>query len=354
MGTPSYTVKVNGTSISNVQEFTFTQGKQSLSEPLRPGTGTIRGRRPDLLPTIQIGQSVQISVPPGAARTFWFRVADFTIEYGTVAAMDTWQLVIEDVLATFGRCTTSVLWAAGASVSSAVSSLAAAAGVTIDTLSPTASTLSAQTLTNVSALETLGKLDTQEQGYFAPYGGFNTLSVAGRTTSGDLTVYDASDDGTGTDPVKYAQLQFLGLADNYASKVIVNADGLAQQVAGTGTFAATFDTYNETNGAALDLANYLLGAYSDQTQSPFRMTARWSANTVSAQGYLAAGCNLIEFAWNIKFRSATYPAQVIGYTVTGMVDDIIYTYYLANVAYYGSLTLNSPYQGLLDTNRLGF
>ncbi len=113
MAIPTYYVTVGGNNVSNVQEFTVSQGVQNLSDSIRPGTGQIRGRRPDLLPAITIGAYVNIDFATVGATMFYARVADFRINYGEVAAMDTWEIDIEDALAALGRCTASFSWSAG-------------------------------------------------------------------------------------------------------------------------------------------------------------------------------------------------------------------------------------------------
>lgn len=352
MAIPTYlALQVNGVNISNVQEFTLTQGVQKISDPLRAGTGVIRGRRPDLLPAIEIGHSVKIQIP---SATFWFRVSDFKIDYGIVSSLDTWEIEIEDVMATLGRLTSSYVWTAGSTVSVGLQSVCDAAGVTLTVNAATVSPCSAQVIINENALEVFGRLNTQEQGILAVTGGFNNIFYYGRTWPSLITNFDASDDGTGTNPIKYDSLEFLGLADNYANNIYVEPAGLATQSAGFGVFSATFQTYNQTTGAAADLANFLLGVYDAQDQTPAIISAKWNSNSSGAQTNLALLAGEAATQLKIKFRGNTYYGLVIGYTINGRIDDIIFTYYLAAPAYYGQFTLNSSQYGVLNQNRLGY
>jgi len=352
MAVPEYIVTVDGTTISNVQEWSFTRGVQALSDSIRAGTGYIRGRRPDLLPTIEIGQDVQIGTTVNG--TFIYaRVADFRIEYGEVAALDTWEIDIEDAIAALGRATTSFVWTAGSSTSSAMSTVITNAGVTPYVQLATTSTCSAQVIINENALEVFGRLMTQEQGFYIAGGFDNSILLYGRGFPSALTEINFSDDGTGTNPIEYNELRFLGLADNYANNIIVEAAGLAQQSSGTGTYSAIFQTYNQTTGAADDLADYLLGVYDAQVQTPGLISAQWQGQTVAGQAGLVAtymGPAVIK----IKFRTNTYYGVVIGATATGLIDNILFTYYLAAPGFFTAFTLDSLTSGVLNTNRLGY
>lgn len=352
MAIPAYLVKVNGNTVSNVQEFTFTRGVQHLSDSIRPGTGIIRGRRPDLLPTIAIGDNVRIDVGAVGSTVFYCRVADFRIDYGEVASLDTWQIDIEDAVAALGRCTASFSWSAGSTTGTAIQAVMTGAGVTLQA-NPTTSPCSAQVIVNENALEVFGRLMTQEQGFFIAGGADNTIEIWGRQFASVISTYDFSDDGTGTNPIKYDALEFAGLADNYADKTIVEAAGLAQQSSGVGNYSAIFQTYNQTTGQAKDLADYLLGVYDAQVQSVSTITARWNSNTGTARSNL----NVLVSAptqLKIKFRTNTYYGIVLGATVSGLIDDVIYTYYLATPGFYTQFTLDSPIAGVLNTNRLGY
>ncbi len=354
MAVPAYLVKIGGTAISNVQEFTVTQGVKALSTPIRPGTGTVYGRRPDLLPTVTIGASVEIRLDVTGGLLYYGRVADFRVIYGIVSSMDTWELDVEDAFATLGRCTASFSWSAGSTTSTAMQTVGTGAGVTISPVPgyTPSSPCSAQIIINENALEVFSRLLIQEQGFWA-ISSANQIDVYGRNFGAALQTYDLSDDGTGTNPIKYDSLNFAGLADNYADKTIVEASGLAQQSAGIGNYSAIFQTYNQTTGQAKDLADYLLGVYDAQVQNVSSVTAVWQANTSGARtnlNSLVQGPAQVK----IKFRSTIYYGIVIGRTVTGTIDDVRYTYYLAAPSYYVPFTLNSAQFGVLDTNRLGY
>lgn len=360
MALPVYQLRVNGNDLSNVQQFTFTVGRTKVSDPLRAGTGTIRGRVPSALPAIAIGDDVVINIYPGGISTgsssFRFRVADFRVFYGYTAALDEWELDIEDVFANFGRTVFSSSWTAGSSTFTAISTVATNCGATAQsTAVPTLSKVSAQVIINENGLEVLSALANTEQCRLQvePLAN-NTLNVFGRGWQTQVVTFDVSDDGTGTAPIKYDGLDFDGLADNYADKVIINPAGLAQQSAGVGNYSLELPSYNQTTGDAASLASYLLGVFNEQEDKPAVLETKASLqDTTQAQTNLGTMCNPLSQA-KIKFRGTIYYGIIEGFTITGYPDDVLFTYYLSSPDFFPIFILNSAQFGVLDQNKLGY
>ena len=367
MALPTYTVLLLNTPsgpstdiTSTVQEFGVTRGIQMFSDSLRAGTGYVRGRRPDLLPTIEVGMGIKIEAEGVVVVNY--RVADFRTTFGTIASLDEYEITLEDTLAALGRTTGSFVWSAGTTTGNAMDVVATAAGLSVTLLGTFSKTCSAQVITNENALEVFGRLLTQEQGFIANGVTYDELYVWGSdfpSQGTGVTIIDCSDDGTGTNPVKYDGFDLAGVADNFANFIVVEPAGLSQSTAGTGKFSTTVQSYNQTTSAALNLANFLLGAYNQQDQGPQVLTARYSANTSAATVFnllVAVGNNVTgaRSQLQIKHRGTTYNGFVIGATVTGLLDDIIYTYYLATPTYFAQFILNSSTYGVLNQNLLGF
>jgi len=365
MGVPTYTVTVveepGGAThdiTSTVQEFGITRGVQMFSDSLRAGTGYVRGRRPDLLPTIEVGMGVTIVEVDSNVALARYRIADFRTYFGTIASLDEYEIVLEDALAAMGRTNGFFNWVDGASTEDAMRDVVEAAGLQFVAGASFASTCSPQTIINENALEVFGRLLTQEQGLVTNGNGYEVVFVYGSNYAAGVFVVDCSDDGTGTDPIKYDGFELAGVADNFADFIIVEPAGLSQSTAGTGTYSTIVQTYNKTQTDASNLAEFLLGAYNQQDQGPQMLSARYSANTAAARFNMAicvgneasAGRNQLR----IKHRGTTYNGFVIGATVTGLLDDIIYTYYLATPTYFSQFILNSATYGVLDQNLLGF
>jgi len=366
MALPSYTVTVfespGGTQhdiTSTVQEFSITRGVQMFSDSLRAGTGYVRGRRPDLLPTIEVGMGVRIE-ESGTVLAF-YRVNDFRTYFGTIASLDEYEITLEDTLAALGRTTGFFSWA-NATTGQAINTVGTAAGLTVSQLGTFSSLCSNQTLTNENALEVVSRLVTQEQGLLmngsSSYDSLLVFASDFAGAGGGISVFDCSDDGTGTNPIKYDGFELAGVADNFANFIVVEPAGLSQSTAGTGTFSTIVQTYNKTQTDASNLANFLLGAYNQQDQGPQMLSARYSANTAAATVNMAQAVGNDVTAslpqLRIKHRGTTYDGFIIGATVTGLLDDIIYTYYLATPTYFSQFILNSATYGVLDQNLLGY
>lgn len=360
MPIPAYELTVNSNTVSNVQGFTFTKGRSKISDPLRAGTGTIRGRRPDLLPSIAVGQTAILVIRPsgsgGLGYSFAWRVSDLRIIYGITSAYDEWELDIEDTFALLGRGDFSASWNNGDTVATAIYQVVNQYGIGLTEAISTKSLVSAQTITNGNGLETLSQLAITEQARFTTQSalGPQYITVYGRGWQTQLTSYSASDDGTGTNPLVYNALDFAGLADNYASKVIINPEGLSQQTAGSGNYSINLPSYSQSNSDAASLAAFLVGVYSQQSGQPSRIALKVSAqNTTTKQNNALAICDPMSQI-NIKFRGTTYAAIVEGYTITGQLDDVLVSCNLSSPSFFPQFILNSSQFGVLNTNRLGY
>lgn len=360
MAIPAYELTVNGNAVTNVQGASFTKGRTKLSDPLRAGTGTIRGRRPDLLPAISVGQTAVLVIRPsgfgGLGYSFAWRVADLRIIYGVTDAYDEWELDVEDTFALLGRGDCSTSWVDGDLTETAIYNVTNQYGIGLTVAIGSKSRVSAQTITNQNGLEVLSQLAVTEQARFSTQSplGPQYLTMYGRGWQTQLTTYDASDDGTGTNPLVYNGLDFAGLADNYASKVIINPEGLAQQTAGSGNYSISLPSYSRNTSDAAGLASFLVGVYSQQTGQPSKISVKVSSqNTTTKQNNALAICDPLSQI-RVKFRGTTYLAIVEGYTVTALVDDVLLTCYLSSPSFYPQFILDSSQFGVLNTSRLGY
>lgn len=362
MGLPTYEVTVTTPSgspatLSDIQEITFTKGRRNVSDQLRAGTGVISGRRPDLLPIIEIGATVSVTIRPtgGLGYNFGWRVADLRINYGTTAAYDTWELDIEDTFAVLGRGTFGTSWAANTAASSAINTVVTNFGGTTSTSLATKSLLSAQVIVSQNGLDVLNIIAATEQARFETgfSGSTPTLTIFGRGWQNNLTTYDFSDDGTGTNPIKYQSIEFAGLADNYANNVRVEPVGGTAMSSGTGAYTYSTQSYSRNDSEALNLAQFLLGVFNTQDDQPSEIQFRVSANTGTAADNVLALCGAMSQA-SIKFRGTTYQAVLEGFTVACTVDDVLVTGYLSSPQYYPLFILNNTTFGILGQGRLGY
>jgi phosphotransferase system HPr-like phosphotransfer protein len=341
----------SGTStvLSNVTSHSIRGGKSNLLDPLQPTTAQINGRNPAGLPTIKVGDIVDIT---SSGIGFGGFVSNFQVYYGKDPDEDTWTISLEDAIAYLGRATVTVSWSAGVTTRSAAIDVATAAGIDFSgSITDTSkSTVSAQSFTNVNALEVYRTLAITEQarviaGYSLP-GFFPTLNFLGRNV---LTTGGRFNDGSSTALVntdwRYESLDFAALADNYAQKIIVEPAGLAAQTAGSGTRVYTLQTYDQTTAQAAQLAQYVDTVLSGQTAGPERVAVIMEAQVSPT---------FPSDVTTILLRSNTYTANVLGRDVQADPTATRVAWSLAPGATTNWLVLDDATLGTLDYNRLGF
>lgn len=350
MSVPYWTVKFGATTVTNVNSASVSIGRMKVTDPFRSGNCTITGRRPDLLPTINVGDTFTAEVTYNAlSATYHFRVSDLRIDYGITSSYDTWTLTGEDAMAFAGRASVSVSFTAGESTFDAADTVGTAAGVTVNenVSYPALSTVKAATITDGNALDLLNVLANTEQAYLSATS--NDIYFLGRNWQAGALFYDLTDDGTGTDPVKYDRLVFQSLADNYASRVEVTIRGGNTVSAGTGDYAYAIDTYSQTDSDATDVAAFVESQLSTTTPTPTQVSILLNAQ--SNNTWISVG---VPQGVKIKFRGTTYKCFVVGQTFTGDLNETRATYYLVSSDFYEYLILDDALFGKLDTNRLGF
>lgn len=358
MGSIAWTVRVgpegSETAMVDVFDLSFTSGVTQITDQLRSGTCTVRGDNPGSQPAISVGDRIQFeaSTPLGTAY-YIYRVKNYIINYGTIPALDEWVLTGEDVFAVLGRSSVDVSWADGVRTDVAAETLTDATGLNLNVESIGKSFVSAQSLTNVNALAELSKLAETEQAAVYSYA-VNTVWWKGRGWQSVSPIGyladDASTSGSFT-TLKYDTLEFGGIADNFANRVVVNPSGLAQQESGTGDYSYTIDSYDYTTTQADDLAAYVEGILTVQNAVPYRVSLFQEAQS----SYQLIG---ITNAYNkilIKFRSVLYEVFILGFTVTASPENgTRVSFDLSSAESVQYLILDDATFGTLDTNKLGF
>lgn len=353
---PMLRLKKGATFITDIQSFTISAGKRKISDTFRSTTAIISGRRPDLLPSIAIGDVLQVfvTVTSGATLfnyTLFLRVADLRIVYGTTSALDTWELSLEDTIAYLGRATLPTRTiAAGTNAGTAAVTIAADVGVTLVETGTTTAVTSAQTVTGQNALEVLNNLANTEYAWLESGGGSDLLGWLSRQfwTSGTNSAVFA-DDGTGD--IEYESLTFDSLADNYANKVVVSPVGGTDVEVGTGDYSFTVNTYSQDSIDATNLGEFITGVFNVSEPSPSSIS--YLVNTQDATTW-TKGLAGPSFLTAIKFRSQFFYARQIGYVISGNTSQTRITTFLLPYDGISWLVLDDPVLGKLDSNKLGW
>lgn len=359
------------TVIQNVQTLTVTNGRVQVQDPFRAGTATITGRVPSSLPTIEIGDTIEIFCvdPSPDVRVFSGTVADLRINYGIVSNMDTWTLDCEDSIAGLGRTLVDGLahWDAGDHTYEAALAVAlySQGDVRVDneTGQPGQSLVSAQSVPFRNSLELLQQIMFTEQGRLVAKpmivaSGGNRYSVGfyNRDAQAALTSVGAFTDdtvATALSKAVYDVVQFNSQADSFFDQVLVAPEGLAEQRVGTGNRVFTGSSYNLTTSQAADLAGYVLATLqvNQAVAQVISCNSERQTNDVALNAFVAAP---IGNPATLILRGSTYNVFLNGATLTADPDQTRFTFNVISSLAQNFFVLDSASFGVLDTNRLGF
>jgi hypothetical protein len=163
-------------------------------------------------------------------------------------------------------------------------------------------------------------------------------------------------DGTltaGFTVAKFDTVTFASLADNYATKVVVNPSGLAAQTSGTGARTFSVESYDVDTAQASNLAGYVRNTLTVSADVPSSLSCL--AEEQSTDGARAGvlfnnqGCQL-----EIILRGVRYRCVIEGVSVTATPESSRFTYYLSSSEAYQFLVLDDVVYGKLNTGKLGF
>jgi len=338
--------------VTNIQSIQLDKGRTKISDEFRPGVGTITGRRNDLLPGgIVIGTELRVYVSAqGQTGVFlYYRVADLNLNYGTIPSLDTWQMNVEDAFAYLGRSTIDISWADNTNTATAFTDVCNLCNIGSTYVSAGKSTMSAQTIVNGNAQDIMQTIINTEQG--AIYAtGINLLEFYNRNWYASAPNVIFTDTGAGIDPVRYDQVIFRSMADNYADYIIVTPRGSSDVVTGDGIYSYNLDSYSLNSGQAINLAQYVGGVFSVQNSTPSSISMQLNEQTnVAWMSALTAPANA-----QITLRGSVYNSIIIGTSITGDPSSLRFTFNLASADFYSFLALNSTIYGTLDNNKLGY
>lgn len=359
----SWTVEINGTPLTDVQQVSITAGRTQLTDPFKAATATVSGRLVASLGTVVIGDTIVIFANDGVRidLVFYGVVADVSVNYGMVLNEDTWQIQAEDNLALVGRALTSGSFAftAGSNIFTAFDALMTDIGlIGIQTGNISSSTVSAQSLPNTNPMNVLQQLMNTEQGIV--HGGIqpNQIQIQTRETNAP-PIGVVFSDGTlspavGESTSAFDRIIFKAQADSYFTKVVVEPAGLADQTAGTDDRTFTLPTFDETTTQAGNLANYVLGRLTADIDSPQELSVL-SVETTFQLARLTSYLIAPYFgAVGIILRNVRYNALILGWTISGSPESSRWTFQLANAQLATPFILDSASFGVLDQSRLGF
>lgn len=368
---PSITVKFRQPSSSTTRTFTanvisgcnWTFGKQQLTDSYQGNTCQVFGINPgNVTEWPEIGATMSVVVQDRAtaqgAAYFVGVVTNVEIQYGLLTTLDTFTISVESPLSRAGRQIATLTTTAGASTFTMAES--------INLLTPMnvgpgyvgsayyANTTSAQTITQ-TILDHINLWQRTEQGIVSEYGDTENpdISTMGATLIGSrLGVTGSSFFFGDSNPnnSKYSQIVFQSAADNYSTKVLVDAAGFAQQEAGTGTFTYELDTINGSAAQAKDVAGYVQTILELNQRTPTSFRYDGASNSVAAQ---YASIDRHNLQGEITFRGTTYRVFIQGGSFSANASNWEAELYVSSAAYAPWLVLDSTIYGIIGTNKLG-
>lgn len=353
--------------LSNVQQVSFSTGRQHQLDQYNAGTANITLRYPSGY------ASPNTSLVPGGYVTIgaynsvnsyglWGgRITNVTVEYGipyagSVGPADYVNIQAEGAFAAFARMSGNSYSMASAIFNTQLTRCREQTSLQVDTSSGfgDAYLFPASIIDNTWG-DWLNQCVLTMNGRMIDFG--NALVVVNAyyqiaPTWGGFS--DTPADWTaGFSP--YQKIDFQGIGDNYYTQVTVDPADYAAQTVQTGVApyrTYTVNTLNSSTGQALDMANYLLATY----QTPQLAIASVTVNMQSCisnnlPGY---GATYIGTALTVKFRGTTYNCIIEGVQWSGQPGDINATFFLSGQAYNNYLILDNATYGQLDFNRLGY
>ena len=344
------------TSLQNVQNIVINSGRSQIQDPFRVGTATIQGTSPNLLPTLVIGDKIEINCVSPFTPMFYGTIADIKIDYGFVANADTWTIYCEDNLAKAGRALTPTTGSInnGATTVEAAVDIGTQSGVSVQNIFASNSTtkVSGQTLANKNLLSVLQELVFTEQGRLVNIE--NGIAFYTRNDVGLFNVASFSDGTlTATNPVvPFDRVQFYSQADSYFTKAVVEPAGLASQSSGSGSRVFSGASYNQTTADAANLATYVLATLTVNNQVPQMVACNSERQTNDAALVAMAGAGR-GIRCEIILRGSRYQVFLEGGTMTATPEQTLFVFDVVSSAANDFFILDSTTFGILDTNRLG-
>ena len=351
----------SATSLVDLTSVSITRGRQQVQDPFRSATATITGRTPSALPSVRVGDVIQLSAfNPSNTEiiVFYGYIADLTVNYGEVANMDTWSIYCEDALAGAGRALTSssFSWSAGITTFEAARQACVSAGIPISDLflTDSGSTVSAQSLGDANLLSILQTLVQTEQGRLV---GLSDTAIgwldrtALQYSDQVLFFSDVLPQPAGT--TKYTNVEFRSLADSFYQSVTVEPQGLAAQTAGTGVRQYSLSSYDSSDVQANNLASYVLATLNANEAAP-SVISTISELLTTDDVLLAARDAGTGERCALYLRGGVYDLFIEGVTITANPDQTRFTFNVISASTLNFFILDSSTFGVLDTNKLGF
>lgn len=356
------------TPTTDVLSLSINVGRQNALDTYGASTGEVVIRRTSSNSTYldSIVPDTVLTITDAITNQMSFFVTDRQDQYGILPSMDTTVITFEGYLATANRSYLNNYNLVSGSATTQLSDVGIKSGLNLsdDFVAAEDPNVDGTTITSVAdwlqqfAMTINARLNDLFAAVFV-VSKYKYFSFNDADTPKDFVFTD----GTVTLPanswaISYDQADFATVAENYYTRVIVDPESHAAQVA---TLAGAVEpyrvyqlnTFNYNTAQAKDYANFLLSTYSDPNHIRPQMLSvnGQSTNaTLLFQGLMSS----IGATVSLLFRGTEYNCVIEGWAYTATPDQDRYTFYVSGADLNNYLILDDTDRGVLDSNRLGY
>lgn len=359
------------TSITNIQTVVVNGGRRALVDNFTAGRATIRARYPNgfntPLSNLSPGRVIVITCEDASNSAtkftaFYGRITDVSVEYGipyasNVGVEDYLTITAETTFGLLARTNGNNYSMAAGTLTTQLATEFTQNGVDVfqqdlPNYNLQATTISgtwADWVNKVAASFAARIVDGQNVGIVSPY------------YKSNFTAYQFSD-VAGANNIRYDQIEYDSLSQNYYTQVRVEPDGLTAQTASDGSApyrTYVIDTLNANTTDALNLAQFLLATFKTPqfgiSQISVNMNDPTAVGINSLFGFvLAFGAWPTAVPVSVTFRGTTKTFIIEGGMLSGTPGQTRITFYVSDATLNNAFVLNNAVFGKLDSNRLGW
>lgn len=341
---------------THVVSFNVQGGRQTKTDPYSSLSASIVVNASAPPASWVLGAAISVDIDSNQIIQGYITNVDYNYDF--VANADTCTISLEGYLSFFGRSILTNFVMNNENIGISLAAIAAALTGTGKTITQYQIRSYTDTSTYSGAAQNLvTALVSTEQGRIDDAKG---LKVLGRDfsyadfndTPPIIPSFNFADDGT-ANYIKYDNITFSSLSNNYFTYTQIQPALFAQQTAGSGGRVLSLSTYDTSTTQAANLANYTLAEFDQSGSVPVSITTRQSLGSNSI--LLSTFVNYrVGTRSTIKFRGNTYQAIVEGYQISANPSDVSYTFFLSGFEQNNFLRLDDPTYGSLDYNNLNF
>ena len=340
------------------QSLAISYGRTQPTDDFPAGQVSISGIKPGDLPAAftKVKNTVRMTLKNNAGAvklTQYCKVRSLTRTYGTTANLDTWSFNGIGALGELGEQQLTVNYTLNAGFDTNQEIVVLLYNYGIDALDdPGSSFVSGTTFNTATYLnDIVQEIVRTEQGRLQDTE-LDGIYVKSRSTATSPTIQTYFNDGSisVTTANPYMTIDFVNDGEYLANTVIVEPNGLADQVTGSTRPVLNFKTVDQTTAQAADLSTYIKNTIDLNTVRPASIT--FNVDAQPNEAFLASFSTGSQV--RVDLRGTSYACIVEGVSFSANPSTTEATLMLSSADAYRFLRLDDVTLGTLDNNRLGF